>query len=248
MIYEIPENTQPWEAVALVSIVQALRKVEPTASILMDACSVDVRAILSLAGVGVNSSDHTDKTLSLLEAYQQTAKAEKFYGDVVLETNGLPPVEVHAPRFPFVAQTQERRGIVICPFAFRAEFTVKDAIWKGVHRHLESYGEPVYIVGEKDQRLGVVPAFEHEMLCDVPMVDKLYALAGAKLVVGVANAYTWASAAFDTHRMLLHPDTIRNDRWYPPMDNDKTKWLLTAAETLTLPVVLTGVRQMMRTI
>lgn len=244
MILGVPSNIQTWEAIALISIVRGMRdKVPGVAVSLAGSLSDDVKTLFVLAGVGVYGT--VEKEIDLASAYIAAQTADSFYGSVLARLNGL-EAQVAVPKFPFVACHSGKTGIVLAPFGLRPEFDLPSAIWKGVHRHLEGYGEPVYVVGDAEQRLAVLPTSEQEILSDVPMTDRLYAVANARLIVGVANAYTWASAAFSTPRLLFQPETVRNDRWYPPMDNDNTKWLLWDKSRLSLAVVLTGIRQMMR--
>jgi hypothetical protein len=259
VIFRVPSNIQLWEAIAVVQILQQLnKKAEPrnhwrepsnvTYVALAPDLTEDTIALFQLAGVGSNVKkyDGSEKEIDLIQAYGSTATSDMYYGQVLARENGIQVMPLAPSRFPFVKPGPAKKGIVVCPFGLRPEFDVPIKIWKEVIRQLESYDSEIYILGERGQRLDEIGFTENEILSDLPLSDKLQAIASAKLIVGVANSWTWASSAWPVKRILIHPDTVRNDRWYPGVDNSMTKFLLTNSDILEAPVILVGIRKMMK--
>lgn len=249
MIFKVPENIQLWEALALIQIVQQLNIGDTPASYvaLSPDADEDIIALFHLAGVGaiVNGYDG-EKEIELTKAYLATVTADTYYGEVLASTNGLQVTTLSPPKFPYIKPREKKNGIVVCPFGMRPEFDIPIKIWKDVIKQLESYDSDVYVLGDRRQRLDELSFTENEILSDLPLSVKLQMLASAKVVVGVANAWTWLSSAWPLRRILLHPDNVRNDRWYPALDNSVTKFLLHNPEILSSPVVLVGIRKLMR--
>jgi hypothetical protein len=250
-LFRVPPNIQTWEAVATIQIVQQL----PDYRVILtkDLPEEDIVKLFELAGVGYRipeedfdrAAGDRDCTLNLVKAYAATEKANCYYGQVLAQVNGLQVGPLAPPKFPFVIPG-EKKGIVLCPFGLRQEFDIAVPIWKEVVRQLESYDQQVYLLGDRGQRMDEIAFTEPEILSDLPLIDKLQILSSAKVVIGVANAWTWLSSAWSIKRLLLHPEKIRNDRWYPALNNDETKFLLTDPEVMNVPIVLVGIRKLMR--
>ncbi len=254
MIFRVPENIQLWEGVAVVQIVQHLNN-RPNLSpnemsyvALVPDLTEDTTALFQLGAVGCNVKkyDGDEKTIELIQAYGSTHTADMYYGQVLMRENGLQVAPLRPPYFPFIRGDMKKQGIIVCPFGLRPEFDIPTNIWKDVIKQLQSYDPNVYVLGERRQRLDEIGLTENEILSDLPLSVKLQTLASAKLVVGVANSWTWLSSAWVVNRILIHPDNIRNDRWYPAMDNTQTEFLLQNREILSSPMVQVGIRKMMR--
>jgi len=241
MILGIPSDAALWEVVGAIQVCQSagIADVEYNGG---DESS----QFLELTGLKQAESGTAEKWLDLGSAMRQLEKAKVTYPDLLADTVGLKIGGGKAPLFPGLETAQgEAGGIVVSPYHVHDSFRLPWQIWRGLIKHLRTYGLPVHLLGMTGERADYANFTEGTVLSSLPVADKLRALAQAKLVVGVPNAWTWAAAGYGKKVIVLHPDGIPHERWFGFEVQPRTLGrLLYDAQQLQPAVILAGMRKL----
>lgn len=246
MILTLPLNAETWETIATIQLAQSLNNITQEKAFTVNClgANTDHRALTELAGVR-STVPGVAYELKLDEAYRAAEQGTGWYGDVLARSSQCHNLFLQQLIFPGI-EAHQNGDVVLCPFAMRREFHLPANIWTALVRLLRSYGHRVVLLGEQGERKDQCMFFESDMYCDAPVKDKLEMLAGAKMIVGVPNAWTWASTAWKKKLVMLHPDDIPRRKWFPLIDegNDSwQRWLLYQSYNLQVPLFLVGVRR-----
>lgn len=234
MILTVPDRLTTWESVALVQIAQAAKKVaacEGVAGYNEFTHAAGIEGYYFNAGYPVNFAD----------AYRKVEQSKMYYGNVLAQCSGLHGLKLEYPVFP--TQPTQSRGVVLAPVALKPELNIQVPVWRAVVKHLRSYGEPVYLMGDnQNERMDAAAFPECDMFLSCTLEQKLQVLANAKLVVGTPNAWMWIAAGM-TKTLVIYPDSIPQDRWWP-WNGERHGRLLYQSNMLQIPVLLAGLRKL----
>jgi hypothetical protein len=230
-----------WETVGLVSVLQALTKVEPVDRVF---CCCEDWDILRAASLPVCAEMYgkAAEGAQVVSFKVPIPRGTEFYGEALAKLNGW-ELEILPPKFGI--QEEEEEGIVLCPFGTVAQMNMPVKVWKAIVRHLRSYNIPVAMMGGRGQRMDEIAFTEAEILSEYPIEKKLRVLGRAKLVVGVPNAWTWIAAGYERKIVLAYPEGVPPRRWFP-WANDKFGRIIWDPARLEIPVVLAGLRQLIQ--
>lgn len=231
----IGEGTASWEAMAAIQVIQALRmKVD----VVCEAPSV-LRPLLACAGIPIGGALAPE--FPFAAAYREVDRSEKPYAEVLADVSGYPLLDLSVPKFAETMKAQE--SIVLCPTSIRSELGIPSVVWRSVAKMLRTYGYPVILIGDDGERMDDAMFTEYENLSSNPIEEKLAALASAVLVVGIPNAWTWASTAWAKKLVYLYPDGMPSRRWFS-FSHENFGRILFDRHQLAIPIVLAGVRKL----
>jgi hypothetical protein len=245
----IPGNTSMWELVAGIQLLQQIQEIDNvmvgTGSGNNNYDTIDMLgcACLNTCPQKV-ATNPVASWLSFSEAYRKVDDTEEPYVNVLAEESGLAMLKPVAPRFPLVT-LHSNGGIVLAPFGLKRELDISQSIWGPITQHLRSYKHTVYQIGDRGQRQNFSAFTESEVLSNRPIKERLEAIASAKLVVGVPNAWTWIAAGFGVKTIILYPDHLPPKRWYP-FASDEIGRIAYQAHQVQTPIMLTGLRQLIK--
>lgn len=113
-------------------------------------------------------------------------------------------------------------SIVLAPFGHRADLMYSTELWRFISNLLRTYdpggkarSHRVQLVGDTGQRLDTSNFAENDILSNLPEAFKLSYIRNAALVVGVPNAWTWLAAGWKRPMVLLYPEQLPYQRWFP---------------------------------
>jgi hypothetical protein len=134
--------------------------------------------------------------------------------------------------------------IVLCPEACVPELALPESVWRAFTLHLRTYGPQLRVIVEQGRRMDYAAVSEHELVAEASPEEKLDLVAGASLVVGVPNAWTWAACGWYNKALVaFYPDDVPVSLWFPYSGTRQAKGLF-ASGRVKLPVVLAGLRQL----
>ena len=240
----IPGNTTSWELVAGIQLFQQIKDSDFISVAVVPTSTTDIDDLLYYSGIERSSGSLYTQPLQFAEAYRQVDDTDLSYVDVLARVSGMAMLKPEAPRFPLVTP-HSNGGIVIAPFGLKRELDLSTSVWGPITQHLRSYKHTVYQIGERNQRQSFSGFTEAEVLCNRSVKDKLEALASAKLVVGIPNAWTWIAAGFGVKIVLLYPDHLPPKRWFP-FSSDNFGRIAFQAHQVQTPVMLAGLRQLIK--
>lgn len=240
--FSLPGDVKLWEALSALQIIQAISRTE----LVSVHCFGDALDLCQAGGIGGSYQDNLCR-LAFAEAHRKIDDAGKRpYVDLLEELSGLSKLKLSAPQFPLL-HPGNKGSIVVAPFPVRPDMGIPLSIWKHLVLHLRTYDRPVYQIGERGERQEECAYSEGDILCDLPVADRLEAVADAELIVGVPNIWTWAATAWNKKQVIMYPDSVPLERWFPYgsraygiMLYEKTK--------LQVPVILTALRQIIRSL
>lgn len=191
-----------WEAVATITLAQSLN------AELVHQQKGEIGNILDLTSAG-----EPEKELLYSEAYRQVERTKDYYGQVLARVSG---VEYRSHRLVLPGfETREEAKIVLCPFGLNSGLDLPIGLWSYIARYLKSYGLTVYQMGDYGTRMEGLLFPENYIYSNRPLRDKLALLASAKVIVGVPNAWTMLSTAWDKKMVIYQPEDIPERRWAP---------------------------------
>lgn len=241
MILGIDRPIELWEAVSAIQLVQAIQKTGECSVAVVDGPGVGIFALVE-DGIDIYSHPQKDeKVLNFDVAYRKADQTDQPYCYTLAKENGF-ELELDCPQFPKIQPTQDA-GIIVCPFGLKNELDLPLEIWKHIIKQLRTYGESVMLLGDPGQRMDSASFTEGENLSEWALLAKIQALASAKLVVGVPNAWTWIATAWEKDLVYFYPDSIPPRRWFPFISNHFGR-IGYESRDLKAPTVLAGLRKM----
>lgn len=229
-----------WEAYASVQVVQAYQGLGISPSCI----PVDW---LKCAGMLYNS---VDAPLVYGDALRAVEDGKVYYGVALATASGLAGINMMPVKFPSIEEANGG-GIVVCPYPLSKQFHLPESVWVPVVEHLRSYGHRVSLMGEKNDRMDFCSFTEAENLSDLPLEAKLRAIAHADLVIGVPNAWTWASTSWEKKVLMFYPNGLPQKKWFPLIDDSLTsrqRWIIYEPHNLQVPIVLGALRHSLSTL
>lgn len=250
----VPAQLTTWESVATVAVAQTVKASSlwlPTLSQAQYANDDAPSEFLRLSGLYESGQEHhIDEGIALPydAAYRAVDQGTTPYihslaGSPVssLSLLNTPPTFIMNASRRWL-QREERRGIVVAPFGIKPELDLPRPVWTHVIRMLRSYGERVLLVGDCTQRMDTAAFTEDEIMTEHSVADRIAAIQSAKLVVGVANAWTWIAAGVpDTRLAYFYPETIPAKRWFH-YSSQYFGRISFHPNQIRIPIVLTGLR------
>ncbi len=230
---EFDEAPSSWEAVAACYVAQALgTAVDPGGPFdaLYDACDIK----------GYAASSETRFPLSFSKALRLMGTRPDAYWRVLAETVSGIPVTAHDLKLS--TPVSDQGNIVLCPYGPDVSLNLHPTVWKYISKSLRSYKLPVKMMGDPGQRMDSSAFLEDNMLSELPVAEKLVALAGATLVAGVPNAWIWLAAAMGKKVIVLYPDNVPPQRWFW-QSSESVLRIQYEHDKVAVPMLLTGVRQ-----
>jgi len=248
MLLNITERPNTWEAVATCQLIQSFDSVA-----FSDSAHLKELAWLLDAMPAMRREDPTAPlhALQYATAYRAIEYSTEPYIEVLAKTNNIKIAEIrnleltmdHAP-YPQMAELPY--GIIACPYGTTAGLNLSHEVWSHIIRLLRTYGLPVYMLGEKGQRLDAGSFLEDEILSNLTNAEKLRCIqTGSTLIVGAPNAWTWLGAALHKKMVILQPDVIPTRRWFWQDDPDIMHLVYESAQ-IQIPLILTGIRQLIQ--
>jgi hypothetical protein len=231
MILTIPVCGTTWEAAATIVLAQAL------GAELYHLESGDIGGILDTSALAPGK-----QTIIYDRAYREVEQGKEYYGAVLARTNGL-RYEQHRLSLPM--PSREGEEIIVCPFGLKKELNLPIVIWSHVFRHIRSYGYAVSMLGDYGQRLNGMLLPENNVLSNLSVKAKLERLAGAKAIIGVPNAWTMLSTAWDKKMVLYQPDDVPERRWTSYIHGGMF-YFMYSAQALQVPVFLAATKNLLR--
>jgi ADP-heptose:LPS heptosyltransferase len=173
-----------------------------------------------------------------------------YYGVTLAAASGIGGVNLRPVEFTNI-KASEGGGVIVCPFPLHSTLQLPITIWQPVIRHLRSYGMRVRIMGEAGDRMDACSFTEAETLSNLSVRKKLEAIASADLVVGVPCAWMWTTTSWDKKMLVFYPDGIPMERWFPKVEHSagsNQRWMLYQAWNLQVPIMLSGMKQLLGTL
>lgn len=246
MTISIPSDAELWEVVAAIQVLQSIGCGDAET----DFQDQEATKLVSLAGIcqwtsSQGGCDHTE-ALQTAKAYRAVESSQESYQAVLARSTGLERRFLRAPVFPNAGiKPSVSGGIVICPFEINDVFKLPWQVWQALIRHCRTYGLPVTLLGRRGQRADYATFTEGSILSGLPLLDKMQALASAKLVLGVPNEWTWMATAWKKQIAVMYPDDVPNDRWFGFGLEPRTLGRILYTRTqIQVPVILAGLRKM----
>jgi hypothetical protein len=243
MTIDFPDNMELWETVAAIQVMQSLGIGGRFPR--FDGVVSDVVRLLVMAGVCKKEQMMPAMPLQTAEAYRAVNASTESYQAVLARRSGLDCRRMKAPQFPNAGIAPSLSGgIVICPFEINDAFKFPWQVWRAVIRHARTYGLPVTLLGRPGQRMDYATFTEGSILSELPMIDKMRALADSRLVLGIPNEWTWMATAWKKKVLVFYPDDLPVDRWFgfdvAPYTLGR---VLYTRSQLQIPVMLAGARR-----
>ena len=243
MIFDLLEDRpEMWEIVAAVQVLQASGANEiDIASGLALGCDLFIHA-----GFGWKAAQ-ADIVLRLNEAKRETESTRRLYQQTLALVSGLPPaLKIKPPHFPNLPLTVGiSGGIVLCPFEIDSVMQLPHNGWRAIVRFLRSTGLPVYLMGDVGRRMDGCNFTEGEVLCNLPLRERMQALASANLVIGVPNAWTWMASSWDKKIVVFYPDGLPAERWFGFYESRNLGRVIFNRHHVQIPLLLAGLRRIL---
>jgi hypothetical protein len=246
LFYPLHDQLPLWEVIASIQIFQALQR---GWHVCFHSNNGDVSVLCGCAGVpfllgGGDATAGDCLNLAYSAAYRAVeVSLDKSYVEVLAAESGYPGLVTREPQFLNMPVQEERNDIILCPWGLKTELDMPVSCWLAISKHLRSYGCKVCVMGQPGKRLDGYT--EDEVLSELPILEKMQALASAKLVVGVPNEYTWMATAWERKIALLYSDSIPPRRWFP-WAHDNWGRILFETHMISIPVLLAGLRELIK--
>ncbi len=233
MILGVKKPVSLWEAVAVLQIQQATEWQLSSLHLPQD--------LLTAAQLPLDVLE-PDRLLDLDGAYRAVDSSPMPYAQIVAGLNGIDPNLITNPMLPGTTPS-DIGGIVLCPFGLKPEVDLPINVWADIVRLLRSYGVPVQLVGDPNQRLDSAYFSEDATLSNLPLSEKLKVLASAKLVVGMPNGYTWLCTGWNKRQIIYYPSAMPNSRWMGFLGHGHS-YILAGydSHSIQVPLLVTGMR------
>lgn len=249
LLLRVPEEITTWETVALIQCVQAANAGanEIVVNVLRPG-NEDIAALLDAFLPLPDFKAESVRDLDLGRAFREVDSGKVWFGSILGVKNSLyyaPLPAIKAIQVP--TPVVSRSGIVVCPFAIKNEMNMGYSVWRSVFKHLATYNEHVYLLGDRSERMDALAISEADTLGTCSVQRKLEVLANARVVIGVPNAWLWLASVWSTKSLYLIPDSVPVDRWLPiKFGTDLSMfWLDYQAQKIQMPVLLAALRKML---
>jgi hypothetical protein len=239
LIFDVDESIVMWELAAAIQLAAA-----NGASIhLPEGFPEEYYELVEASGIK-DSTGGMNMRLKFAEAYRGVDRSHDSYLAVLAKVSGLGVVTTIAPIFQS-RQATENGAIVVCTEGLKAELDIPEAMWPAIVKFLRSYWPSVVLVGDPGWRIDAGAFSEAEILCDVPLSLKLDALASAKLIVGVPNAWTIIGSSWLKRALIFYPASLPQDRWFW-ISSARFGKILHDPNRINIPSIMSGLRELIR--